>query len=84
MKTATSSARTNVKTSCGPDMIHPRVLKELCNNIAQPLFMIFHISAESKMIPSQWKQANVKAIYKKGAKDCAGNYRPISLTCVPC
>ena len=26
----------------------------------------------------------MKAIYKNGAKDTAENYRPISLTCVPC
>ena len=35
-------------------------------------------------IPSQWKEAKVVAIYKKGDKKEAGNYRPVSLTSVPC
>ena len=46
--------------------------------------MIFRYLIENEQIPNQWKEANLKAIYKKGAKDTAENYRPISLTCVPC
>ena len=36
-------------------------------------------------MPSIWKDANVSSIYKnKGDKSDCGNYRPVSLTCLPC
>ena len=35
-------------------------------------------------IPADWKTAHVTAIFKKGTKSTAGNYRPVSLTCVLC
>jgi len=35
-------------------------------------------------LPDDWKLAEVTAIYKKGSKSDAGNYRPVSLTSVCC
>ena len=35
-------------------------------------------------LPSDWKLAEVTAIFKKGAKTDRGNYRPVSLTSVCC
>jgi len=35
-------------------------------------------------LPSDWKLAEVTAIYKKGPKTHRGNYRPVSLTSVCC
>jgi hypothetical protein len=35
-------------------------------------------------LPSDWSSGNISAIYKKGSKLDAANYRPISLTCICC
>ena len=71
-----------VTKSPGPDQIHPRILKETKNEIAEHLSNIFTQSLENGACPSQWKEANVTPIFKKGDKKCPGNYRPISLTSV--
>jgi hypothetical protein len=68
----------------GPDNIHPRLLKELKHQIADPLAKIFRKSLDTGIIPADWKKAKVIPIYKKGAKSDPGNYRPVSLTSVPC
>ena len=68
----------------GPDGIHAKVLKECSENLAQPLYLIFRKSLDEGVVPDDWKQANVTPIYKKGKKIDPSNYRPISLTSVPC
>uniref|UniRef100_K7EZY7 Reverse transcriptase domain-containing protein n=1 Tax=Pelodiscus sinensis TaxID=13735 RepID=K7EZY7_PELSI len=73
----------NVHKSMGPDLVHPRVLRELANIIVEPLAIIFEKSRRSGEIPDDWKKANVVPIFKKGKKDDPGNYRPVSLTSVP-
>ena len=68
----------------GPDLIPPKVLKELSKEIAVPLSKIFNKSLETGKIPYDWKSAEVTAIFKKGSKSEPGNYRPVSLTCIAC
>ncbi|CAM4580797.1 unnamed protein product [Caretta caretta] len=69
--------------SMGPDALHPRVLKELVDVIAEPLAIIFENSWRSGEVPDDWKKANVVPIFKKGKEEDPGNYRPVSLTSVP-
>jgi hypothetical protein len=68
----------------GPDGISPKVLKELEEVVDTPLAIIFKKSLTEGTVPLDWKIAKVTPIYKKGPKASAGNYRPVSLTSVPC
>jgi len=63
---------------------HPHLLKECASSIAKPLPNIFQDSLTQGQIPSDWKLANVCPIFKKGSKNVADNYRPVSLTFVAC
>ncbi|NXS01657.1 RTXE polymerase, partial [Oxylabes madagascariensis] len=75
----------DVSKSMGPDGIHPRVMRELANELANPLSIIYHLqqSWPTDEVPDEWKLANVTPIHKKGGKEDPGNYRPVSLTSVP-
>ena len=42
--------------------------------------ILFNKSLSSGIVPQDWRTANVCPIFKKGAKNCPENYRPISLT----
>ena len=70
--------------SCGPDNLHPALLKNSSDAFALPLTLIFRKSLASSKLPLQFRSANVTPLYKKGDKTIAANYRPVSLTSVPC
>ncbi|KAF2347312.1 Reverse transcriptase domain [Trinorchestia longiramus] len=66
----------------GPDGLGPRILKETAEVISEPLTNIFNQSLETGIVPDDSKRANVTPLFKKGNKQIANNYRPISLTSV--
>ena len=74
----------NANKSCGPDEVHPRMLKELSDFIAAPLAILLNKTMKHHDIPADWKKAFVSPIFKKGARNKASNYRPISLTSIVC
>lgn len=71
-----------VDKAMGPDGVHPRVLKELREVVAEPLAILFSQSLETGEVPKDWRTADVVPLYKSGNKEEAGNYRPVSLTSV--
>ena len=68
----------------GPDGLHPRLLKELAAQLSEPLESIFQLSLKQGKVPKDWKKGEITAIHKKGNRRTAGNYRPVSLTCILC
>ena len=74
----------NPSKAPGPDGMAPKVLKTLAEEIAPSLSLIFQRSYYSGKVPSDWKLAHVTPVYKKGEHYRASNYRPISLTSIPC
>ena len=74
----------NISKSPGPDKIHPRVLRELCEIICTPIAIIFQTSLDTMELPKEWKNAHVTALFKKGNRKLASNYRPVSLTSIIC
>ncbi|MES9950854.1 MAG: reverse transcriptase family protein, partial [Candidatus Thiodiazotropha sp.] len=74
----------NPSKALGPDELHPRVLKELAEELGPVFADLFQQSIDKGEIPKEWSLANICPLYKKGDRALASNYRPVSLTCVPC
>ena len=66
--------------SPGPDNLGPQLLKELAEDIAPLLLMIFRKSLATGQVPDDWRTANVTPAFKKGQKYQAENFWPILLT----
>lgn len=71
-------------SSPGPDLLHPRVLAETASTIHDAASCLFQKSLDTGTLPQAWKLGNIVPIFKKGDKQEAGNYRPVSLTSVLC
>ena len=74
----------NPSKALGPDELHPIVLKELATELGPIFTHLFQQSIDSGDIPKEWTLANISPLFKKGDRSLACNYRPVSLTCVPC
>ena len=74
----------NPSKALGPDELHPRVLKELATELGPIFAHLFHQLIDYGEIPKEWTLANISLLFKKGDRSLACNYRPVSLTCVPC
>ena len=66
--------------ACGLEQIPARVLKETATELAPVLASLFQQSFDICVLPSDWKYANITAIFKKGHRTGPKNYRPVSLT----
>lgn len=71
-------------TAPGPDGISAHVLQLFNDPISKILEVIFSKSISEGSVPEAWKIANITPIYKKGPKSSVTNYRPVSLTSIPC
>ncbi|KAF7248208.1 hypothetical protein EYD10_06075 [Varanus komodoensis] len=69
--------------SPGPNELHPSVIKQLAEELSEPLCIIFEKSWRTGEVPDDWRKANIVPIFKKGKNEEPGNYRPVSLTLIP-
>ena len=72
----------NPSKASGPDEIAGRLLKELASELLPFLTHLFNKSLSSGEVPSVWREQWVNPMFKTGSKCDAGNYRPVSLTCI--
>ena len=60
------------------------MLKEIVEQISTPLAIFLNLPLEEGIVPSEWKEANITPIFKKGSRNKPENYRPVILTSVVC
>ena len=68
----------------GPDNITTSILKDQEDSLSVALSILYTKSMKNSVVPLDWRCANVTPIFKKGSKGLASNYRPVSLTSIPC
>ena len=64
----------------GADGMSPWLLKEIQEFLVTPIYHLMRKSLDEGTVPDDWRTAYVSPIYKKGCRDQASNYRPVSLT----
>ena len=68
----------------GLDGCHPYFLYSLRDVLCVPLRILYNKSLKEGVVATQWLEACITAIHKKGPKNLASNYRPVSITSVIC
>ena len=63
----------------GPNGLSNRILRKLSNELLTPFCSLFNQFLRSGTFPTQYKEANVCPVPKKGDTSIVSNYRPISL-----
>ena len=72
--------------SPGPDEVYTEMLQNAGEEFMKAIQRLFQMSWNTSKLPSIWKQAEVKFLWKSGKKiyHDPGAYRPISLTSYLC
>ena len=68
----------------GPDELPAFILKTAANQLAPILTRLYQFSLDSGEAPTDWRNAHIVPVFKKGEKHLPSNYRPVSLTSIVC
>ena len=68
----------------GPDSIPAFILKAAADQLSPILTRLYQTSFDTGQIPSDWREAWIVPVFKKGDRHKAANYRPVSLTSITC
>ena len=68
----------------GPDSLPTFILKAASDQLAPTLARIYQTSLDTGKVPSDWRDAWIVSVFKKGDKHKATNCRPFSLTSITC
>ena len=69
----------NVNKAHGHDDISVRMIQMCDELLVQPLSLILRGCIDTGVYPDTWKKSNIVPVHKKGDKQIANNYRPVSL-----
>ena len=70
----------NPSKASGPDQIPARLLKNLAEELAPAITVIFKQSLNDGELPDPWKKAWIAPVFKKGNRNEPSNYRLVSQT----
>ena len=69
----------DINKAHGHDDISVRMVKICDDSMKKPLSVIYKNCIKTGMYPNVWKKSNIVPVHKKGDKEIANNYRPVSL-----
>lgn len=71
----------NIDTNkgAGPDIIHPRFLKETSHHMSRLLLPLFNRSLQDGIFPDKWKHGYITPIFKSGDRGNISNYRAVCI-----
>ena len=68
-----------INRKAAPDEIRNEMIKYGKEVMIDILFHTFNVLRDNNTTPDEWSQGLISSLFKKGPKDCPGNYRPITL-----
>ena len=74
----------NENKATGPNEIPGKLLKTCALELHEVFTVLYQNSLNQGIVPNDWKHAIIHPLFKKGDKTKAENYRPLSMTCIPC
>ena len=68
----------------GPDSFPAFIIKAAADQLVPVLARIYQTSLDTGQVPSDWRDAWIVPVFKKGEKHRSANYRPVYLTSISC